>query len=241
MGLLDLNQSKASDTPVVAPADGAPVVDVQAAANPVANPEVAAVVAPEGLPEGLWADGKLNVDAIKALHEEATKFKTTQSEREALLPKDGVYTIALPSDLKDDAGQPIKIDETAPAYKVLLEASKELKLTPAEANGFAEKMVRLQLEEARADMKAEADRVAGEQKLLGENYKARIETLRNGFVAQLGEDTADLFAGVNTAKGVIAAERLLAKLTGTNLSPTAQPTQQQTALPAHERIYGSRA
>jgi flagellar biosynthesis/type III secretory pathway protein FliH len=206
---------------------GQPNADAAAPSDTTAAPEGAvdsqAPTAPEGLPETYWTEGKINVDAIKALHEKATAFETAQAEREAQLPKDGAYTIALPDDLKDEAGQPIQIDQEAPAYKVLIDAAKELKLTPAETNKFAEQMVRLEYAEAKAEAEAKSKRLAEESAKLGANPKARIEAVRNGFVAQIGEDAADLLSNITTAKGVIAAEKLLAKLTGASITPNPLP------------------
>jgi hypothetical protein len=227
LSLLDQNNETVTDP---APAD-APATVGDA-------PAPAAATAPEGLPESFWKDGALDVASVKALYESTTEQQTKLSERAADIPEDGNYVIALPKDFVDDAGKPIEIDTENPAYQTLIEAAKELKLTTAEANKFAEMMVRKEVEQARAEVAAETKARNEELSKLGADPKVRIEAVIGQVKAHLGDDADALLKSINTAAGVVAVEKLLAKLNGPSpVPPLALAASQQKRVA--DIFYGS--
>lgn len=228
MSLMDLN-----DVPVTDPAPAESPAPVGEAAS-VAD----AALAPEGLPESFWKDGALDVATIKALHESSAAEAAKLAERVADIPQDGNYVLALPEDLKDDAGEPIQIDTENPAYQTLIEAAKELKLTSSEANKFAEMMVRKEVEHVRAQVAAEAKAREEELSKLGADPKVRLESVIGQVKAILGEDSDALLKSINTAAGVVAIEKLLAKLSGPSPTPPLALVVQQEKRVA-DIFYGS--
>lgn len=225
------DQNASPDTP----ADGGNVASIEQPGQPAAQ----AATAPEGLPEAFWKDGNLDVDSIKALHEASAAEQAKQAERAAEIPADGNYILALPDDLKDDAGNPIEIDTTNPAYFTLVEAARELKLTTSEANKFAEMMVRKELEQMKAEQTAQADAMKAELAKLGANPSERIAAAKNAIIGHLGDKANALTSQILTADGVMALEALIAKI---NAAPTASaPSPSKRDVPAYERIYGRNA
>lgn len=221
------DQNAAPDSP----ADVSNVAPTEQPGQPAAQ----AATAPEGLPEAFWKDGNLDVDSIKALHEASAAEQAKQAARAAEIPTDGNYILALPEDLKDDAGKPIEIDTNNAAYFTLVEAARELKLTTSEANKFAEMMVRKELEQMKADQTAQADAMKAELAKLGANPSERIAAAKNAIIGHLGEKANALTSQILTADGVMALEALIAKINATPLVPPPPPSKQD--VPAHERIY----
>lgn len=218
-----------------APADGSNVAPAEQSGQPAAQ----AATPPEGLPEAFWKDGALDVNSIKALHEASAAEQAKQAARAAEIPSDGNYVLALPEDLKDDAGNPIEIDKENPAYFTLVEAARELKLTTSEANKFAEMMVRKELEQMKAEQTAQAEAMRAELAKLGANPAERIAAAKNAIIGHLGDKANALTSQILTAEGVMALEALIAKI---NAAPTASaPIPSKQDVPAHERIYGRRA
>lgn len=213
MSLMEMESPPTAASAPPAP-DGTP-------ATPTPDAGVAAPAAlPEGLPADLIKDGALNIEAITQLHAAQAEAARIAAEREASLPKDGVYKIELPPDLVDPEGKPIQLDLEHPAYKTLISAAVKLKLTPAEASEFAADMVRQELALATAEAAAQAEAKAKELALLGAEPVKRIAAAREGLTAQIGEAAAKaILMGVNTAEGVKAVEALLAKLTAVTPAP----------------------
>lgn len=211
-----MDQASDQNASPASPADGGNVAPAEQPGQPAAQ----AAPAPEGLPEAFWKDGNLDVDSIKALHEANAAEQTKQAERAAEIPADGNYILALPEDLKDDAGNPIEIDTNNPAYFTLVEAARKLKLTTSEANEFAEMMVRKELEQMKAEQEASATAMKAELAKLGASPAERIAAAKNAITGILGDQANALTSQIFTADGVLALEALVAKI---NVNPNPPP------------------
>lgn len=230
------DQTAGTQTEPGAPASGASAPDAAVAAGadtPAAAPPAAA---PEGLPADLWADGKLNVEAIVQLHQTVAEAKAREAERAASLPADGVYKLELPADIVDAEGKPVQLDLEHPAYKTLIAAASKLKLTPAEASEFAAMMVREEMAAFKADAEAQLQARQAELAKLGANPAPRVQAIEAQVRAHLGDKAPALIQSITTADALLALESLLQRFTATTAAPPPQAAPPKKSVA--ELFYG---
>lgn len=199
---------------------------------------------PDWLPEAHWDGGQ---NAIKpefgAHYSELATFKQQHDERQAALaarkPEDIKIEVRLPDTVKVPDGAQIKIDEKDPRIPLIRQMAIE--------NGWdqpvVDKLVALDTQMKIDAFNAEVERIAAEDKKLGDNGKARKDAVLSWAKGLLDRKdiTADEFEELRmtgaTAAGVTLLEKIMEKANGS--VPGAggnQPAPKPTAR-IEDRLY----
>jgi hypothetical protein len=195
--------------PAAAPAP-APAAPAPAPSVPPSEPAAAAAtsIRPTWLPETHW-DPKLNAINLGALQ----KDFETKAALAARKPEDIKFAPKLPDDFKPPEGMKVKFgDERDLRVPVLRDIALRHGLPQEAVDEMLIADARFQI----AQIQAEGERLANEDKKLGPNHQARKDAVLNWLkAAGLEPDEAVALAmGVRSAHGVTALEKLMARQIG---------------------------
>lgn len=225
-----------------APSSGAP------GGQPPAGEQQNQAARPEWLPEPHWDAQANSIKPEFGQHySELATFHKTENERQAALkarkPEDIKIEVKLPPEVKVPDGMQLKIDEKDPRVPIVRQIAQQFAL-PQEA---VDALVAFDAQQQLAAHSAEIERVAAEDKKLGENVKERKEAASNWAKAlrDKGEFSADEYAEISvltaTAAGVTLLEKLIAKsngtVPGTGGNPPPPPREETTV---EQRWYGQK-
>lgn len=176
---------------------------------------------PTWLTDAHWdpTAGAIRLDEFGKHYGELATFHKTETEKRAALPakpEDYKLEVKLPDTVKVPDGFQVKIDEKDPRVPILRNLAHKYGFHPDAVNA----LVALDAEQKIAAHNAEAERVAGEMKALGDKAKDRIAAVENwgkGLVSK-GEITNEEYEEIRaigaSAAGVSLLEKLIAKANG---------------------------
>lgn len=201
---------------------------------------------PDWLPEAHWDDqSKAMKPEFGAHYAELANFHKAQTEAQAALetrkPEDIKIELKLPDTVKVPQGLELKIDEKDPRVPAL----REMAVKHRWSQETVDALIAFEAQQKIAGHTAEMERVAAEDKKLGDNGKARkdaISTWAKG-LRDRNEITAEEFEEIRQtvafAAGVSLLEKLMAKASGTvpGHQPNPNPNPNPQPKSAADRIW----
>lgn len=233
------------------------------AANPGANPPAGAPPAgtppaggappgpapqtrPEFIPETYW-DPQAGLKSEFGTHyTELANFHKSETEKAAALkarkPEDIKLELKLPDTVKVPDGVKVQIDEKDPRIPIL----RDLALQNGWSQETVNAIVALDAQSKILSHNSEVERIAAEDKKLGDNGKARKDAVQSWAKGMLDKKEIDqgeyeeIRLTAATAAGVTLLEKIIAKASGqvpgTGGNPPAPPKPQDQ--PIEQRWYG---
>lgn len=187
------------------------------------SPQPLAPARPDFLPETYWDPQGGIKPEFGPHYTEVAAFHKTETEKQAALkarkPDDIKLELKLPDTVKVPEGMSIKIDDKDPRIPVI----RQLALDHGLDQEVVNKLVALDAQQKIEAHNAEVARVVAEDAKLGANGKTRKDAISSwiGTLGMTADEAAELRLTGTTAAGVIALEKVMAKVNGT--IPGAQP------------------
>jgi hypothetical protein len=218
----------------------APAETAVPATPPVeAAPVIAAAPArPEGLPDTYWDDAAgVKPEAYSRLAE----LEAADAARRAGVPESAdKYELKVADTIVGLDGKPIQFDAADPLVAGIMPVLHELGMSQEGVSKLLGAYAAQEIEAA----KEQAAFVTAEQAKLGDAHKARTAAIHASVVAAVGADDAEAIRqSMTTAAGVIALEKLVAKVTGVAVgaAPPAAPNSDLEGLSGQELLTAIRA